>query len=105
MNILSKLLEYRGIKDTSELDSEERLQFEGWKKILENDEVRISDIVEFCDTSLSNIEAQFGDIEADDKTKARLALQHTIYRSIKNMIQSPKAERESLVEYLTNLMK
>jgi hypothetical protein len=105
MNILSKLLKKRGIKDVTELDKEEKQQFEQWQKVLNKEEITIKDITEFCDGAIGTIEVQFGDVDISNEKMSKLALQHAIYKKIRGVINAPQTERESLIEYLTNLLK
>ena len=104
-NILSKLFKKRGIKDITELDKEEKVQFEQWQAVLNKEQVTINDIAEFCQGAMNTIEAQFGDINIEDDRIARLALQHSVYKGFKNLINAPTAEKEQLTEYLTGLLK
>lgn len=103
-NILSKILGKRGIKDVSELAPEERGTFDEWKKILETENMGPEALLEFCTGQLGIIEAQFGDVNNSDEKVRRLVLLHSVYASIRNLINSPKAEREALITYLTGLL-
>ena len=105
MNILSKLLKKRGIKDVTELTEDERVEFDNWQKVLNKEELTIKDITEFCDGAIGAIETQFGDVDMSNDKTAKLTLQHAIYKKIRGVINSPQTERESLIEYLTNLLK
>jgi len=105
MNILSKLLQKRGIKDVTELNKEERIEFDNWQNVLDKEEVTIENITDFCVGAMNAIEVQFGDMDIPNDKMAKLTLQHSIYKKLKDMINAPRVERESLVEYLTNLLK
>lgn len=104
-NILSKIFKKRGIKDVTELNTDERQQFEQWQAVLNKEEIGIKDIVEFCDGAMGMIEAQFGDIEIADNKMAKLTLQHSVYKKFKDLINAPATEKENLTKYLTNLLK
>lgn len=104
-NILSKLFQKRGIKDATELDQEERQQFDEWQLVLNKPDATIEDVVKFCDGAITSIEAQFGDLDVPDEKKVKLTLQHAIYSNIKNIINAPTAEKENLIKYLTELLK
>ena len=103
--ILSRLLVKRGLKDATELTDEERIDFDNWQKVLGKDEVEIKDILEFCEGAMGAIEVQFGDTEIPDGRMAKLTLQHSIYKKLRDVITTPKTERETLIAYLTNLLK
>ena len=104
-NILSRILQKRGIKDVTELTKEEQVDFGNWQTILNKEEITVKDITKLCDSVIGAIENQFGDIELSNEKIAKLTLQHSIYKKIRNLMNAPRAERESLVEYLTSLLK
>lgn len=105
MSILTELLKRRGINSTEELSKEERVEFDQWKAVLSKEDITLKDVSEFCTIQLNNIEAQFKDHAnyETDKIK-RLALLHSVYGSLKSLIESPRAERENLEKYLTQLL-
>lgn len=103
MNILSKIFEKRGIKDISELDTDEREVFERYKAILSKPDLSLTDIEQFLETQIKVIEAKWKDYETQNK--AGLIPYHTIYRALADIIKSPQAEREQLEQYLIALHK
>lgn len=104
MSILSKILAKRGIKDVSELDKDEQETFETWSKVLSKDEITLKDVDEFCGIQIATIETQFKDLSNSREKLERLVLQHSIYSTLKLLINSPQKERESLEKYLTQLL-
>ena len=104
MSILSRLLEKKGIKSTEELTPEERVDFDNWKRILSKEDIELSDVEEFCASNIKNIEAKFKDLDNSKEKLERLVLLHSVYSSLKNLINSPRAEREQLEQYLTQLL-
>jgi len=104
-NALSKVLQSKGIKDESELSEEEKVQFDQWRAILSKDELTMSDVVDFCHSQVDNIEAQFKDLNNSPEKLTRLVLQHSIYKTLVQVIKAPSAERESLERHLTDLIK
>lgn len=103
MNILSKIFEKRGIKDASELDTEEREDFERYRAILAKPDISIQDITQFLETQIKVIEAKWKDYAMENK--ADLIPYHTIYRALADIIKSPQVEREQLEQYLIALHK
>ena len=104
-NPVTRLLEKMGIKDpATELSSEEKATLDNWRKILSEGEITVPAIKNFCDYHLSVIEGAFRDISKTDAEKARLTLLHSVYSGIRDLIQSPKSEREALEKYLTSLL-
>lgn len=104
MNILSELFKKRGIKDYTELSSEEKVQYEEWKTVLSKENLTISDVKDFCLDQLSLIEVQFKDLDRDFSKTDRLVLLHSVYTAIMTLLDSPKIERENLEKYLTGLL-
>lgn len=104
MSILTRLLEKKGIKSPEELTPEERVDFDNWKKVLSKEDIKLSDVEEFCASNIRNIEAKFKDLDNSKEKIERLVLLHSVYSSMKNLINSPRAEREQLENYLTQLL-
>lgn len=104
-NYLSELLKKRGIKDASELSKDEQADFERWKKILAKDEVDIKDVLGFCKNQIIVIEKKFGDIENTPQKAEKLTMNHSIYKTLINLIEQPKEQREALIKYLTSLIE
>lgn len=104
-NLLSKLLQKRGIKDYSELSEEEQKQFDNWQKTLSKDELENQDIKKFCQHQLIGIGVAFEDLEIDQRKQDKLVAQHAVYSALVRAIDAPKAEREQIEQYLTNLLK
>lgn len=104
MDILSRLLAKRGIKDTSELDSEEQVTFNQWKKTLSEEPVTIETIKGFCDYQLSLINQGFRNLDRTSQKTERLVLLHNVYSSLKGIIDNPQVAKKSLVDYLTGML-
>lgn len=104
MNLLSKLLEKRGIDKVEDLSIEEKAVFDRYKVVLTGETVTIETLKEFCKSQIAVIEARFaspGGVYADDVYfKACLH----VYLNLLKAIESPQAERESLEKYLTQLI-
>lgn len=103
-NLLTKLLERRGIKDVTELSKEEMADFTAWQSVLRNDEVTVATILDFCNAEIGRIETQFKNTDDSNEKKARLTMLHGVYSSIRNVISKPRLERESVVKHLESLI-
>lgn len=101
MSILSKIFEKKGIKDATELDTEEREVFERYQKILSKEKITIEDLQNFMEAQINVIEMKWRDYELKDK--ASLIPYHTVYRALLDIIKSPQVERAQLEKYLTQL--
>lgn len=103
MSILTKIFEKRGIKDVTELDTEERETFENYEKILSRPDITLEDVKKFIESQIGIIEARWKDY--DRKDKGDLIAYHTIYKTLLNLINAPQAERKALEDYLIQLHK
>lgn len=102
-NPVSKVLEKKGLKP-EELTPDEKATIEGWKKILSEGEVTVKSIHEFCNVQIANIERQFKELSTPVEKITRLTLLHSVYSSLRAIINSPSAQRDSLEKYLQSLL-
>jgi hypothetical protein len=96
---LEKVLEKRGIKSVDELDAEEKAVFDRYSKILSTTDVTTAQVADFCRTQKSLIEAKF-DLDNTPERAKDLTLLFGVYAKLINLIEGPKAERESLIRHL-----
>lgn len=104
MSILTRLLQKRGMKDASELSEEEKVTFDGWRATLAKDDISLNDVEMFCTSNLRIIEDQFKDLANSKEKIERLVLLHSVYSSLKGIINSPRLEKENLEKYLQSLL-
>ena len=104
MSILDKLLNKRGLKSTDELDDEEKVTYENWRKILSKEDLTIQDIKDFCQTQISVIELKWKDLNIDNSKKAELIPYHTVYKTLEQVLNAPRSEREQLEAQLNQLL-
>lgn len=102
-NLLTKLLNKKGIKSTLDMTPEEKQTFENWDKTLSKKELTLEDIKHYCQNQLDIIEGKWKDMGINQAKKAELLPYYTVYKSILNAISSPQAARESLEQYLNQL--
>lgn len=105
MSILDRLLKKRNIKDTNELDAEERKVYDDWRKILSKDELTLEDIKEFCKTQCEIIEGKWRNYDLEQNKKGELVSYHSVYKTILLAIDSPKIAREALENQLNEMIK
>ena len=111
LEILSKLLNKRGITK-AQLSSEalipggisEKDQFEKWEKVLSGEEVTVESIKQFCEGQKKKIEMQWKGFGNDTQKNERLIVAHTIYSAILEVTDAKKVERESLEQYLNQII-
>ena len=104
-SLLEKLLVKRGIKNVNELDTDEVQTFDGWNKILSEGEITIDKVGKFCQSQLDIIEGQLKDFDNTPQKNERLVIYFNVYKTLKDLISNPQAERSNLEKYLINLIK
>lgn len=104
-NLLSRLFRARNITDVTELSSEERDNFDNWKRVLSEEEVTIEDVSKFCDRQKQEIEILLENTDNSYQKNERLIYQLGIYRKIAKLITGRKTEREALEQYLEDLIR
>lgn len=102
MNLLSKLLEKRGISKVEELSIEEKVVFDRYKVVLTGEAVTIDTLKEFCKAQIAIIEARFASPATEHDVYLKACLH--VYLNLLKAIEAPQAERESLEKYLTQLI-
>jgi hypothetical protein len=103
--LLSRLLEKRGIKNSDELTSEEKSQFQKWEYTLAGGEMTIERLELFCKEQLSRIEKQFKEVNLPTEHVQRLTLQHAVYSTLIEALTAPQKDREQLESYLQGLLQ
>ena len=104
-NLLMQLLAKRGIKDATELDSEERKDFDVWNKILSKEDLTLEDVKAYCQTQVGIIEGKWADYNLDQNKKSELIPYHSVYKTLLKVIDSPRVAREQLENQLNELLK
>ena len=102
--ILTRLLNQKGIKNVTELSSDEKTDFDRWESILSDGEMTVEKIVVFCKNQLNIVENQWKNLDASTLKNERLIIAHTIYRALLDAIEGPKTNREFLESYLNQLL-
>lgn len=102
-DILLRILNKRGVK-VEELDKDEKATFEQWEKTLSKDELTIEDVKNFCKAQCSIIENKWKDYDTLQVKKAEMIPYHVVYKTLLQVIDSPKAAREQLEQNLNQLL-
>lgn len=113
MSILDLFLKKKGVASPAELDSTpnsdgsptEKETFENWRKILSKEELTVNDIKLFLQGQIGVIENKWKDLSTPNEKKAELIPYHTVYKTLEQAINAPKAEREQLEVMLNQLIK
>lgn len=103
MNLISRIMEKRGIKNVEDLDREERATLERWEKILSESEITVNKIREFCAAQISTIEGKWR--ANPENPSVNLIHYHNVYKTLLSLIDGPRSERENLERYLNQLLE
>ena len=104
MDLINKLLQKWKIQNESDLSEDEHKTVEQWKGILSKDEFTIEDIKEYCKTQINIIETKWSDYDKENSKKSELIPYHTVYRTLLQVIESPRSARENLEKHLNQLL-
>lgn len=102
--ILENLLKKKGIENIENLRGDEKDTFDKWNRILSEGEMTLEKIVSFCDAQLNLIDDKFKNLDNTSDKNDRLIIYRTVYKTIKDAIVRPQAERENLEKYLSSLL-
>ena len=103
-NLLTKLLNKRGINTAIELDTDERADFDRWNLVLSKEELSVEDIKHFIQQQLNIIENKWSDYNMEQNKKNELLPYYTVYKTLLAVIASPKIAREALEIQLNQLL-
>jgi len=98
-HLIENLFKKRGIESVDSLAPDEKSVFDRYQFILSNETVSLEQMVEFIKVQKGLVEQRFELDNSPAKAK-NLELLFTVYSKLLNMIEGPKAERESLIKYL-----
>lgn len=103
--ILTRYFKKRGITSVEELSEEERITYDKWVKILSEKELTMDGLLDFCRDQKRIVEGQITNMDNSDKKDNILKAALSFYNTMIGIIEKPKAERESLIRYLEDLLK
>lgn len=103
MNLLSKLLEKRGIDKVEDLAPEERAVYEKWRVVLTGETVSVESIKEFCKSQIRLIEDKIASQQTLDSQMYLAPCLH-VYLNLLKAIEAPEAERANIERHLTQLI-
>lgn len=101
--ILHDILAKRQL-DVKDLTEDEKRDFDRWNAILNDKDVTVKHISEFCENQKAIIEKQWADTNNPTQLNERLIIYHTVYSKIQKLISSSKSERESLIKHLNSML-
>lgn len=104
-HLLDRLLKKKGIKTVDQLTDEEKVVFDRWQGMLGDGEMTVAKIGDFCSNQIHLIESKWKELDNSQEKNQRLIMMHTVYKSILDLINKPKSEREALEKYLSSLLQ
>ena len=104
MPILEKLLKKHGVKDVTELREDEKAVYDKWDRILSDGEMTLEKVLKFCDAQIALIDQKLANLDNSAEKVGKLVIYRIVYKSMRDAITSPQAERESLEKYLNGLI-
>lgn len=103
-NLIEKIFKKRGIADANDLSEEEKRDFDNWQKILSKDTLTIEDLRQFLQNQIDVITGKWQDYSLENTKKAEMIAYFTCYKTILQVLDSPKQAREQLEQQLNLLL-
>jgi hypothetical protein len=104
-DLLKRLFVKRKIEKFDDLDETEKKTYENWQAVLSKEELTLQDVKHFCQYQINIIESKWKDHDIPQSKKAEWIAPHSIYKSLLEAIDSPKAVREALEKNLIQLIE
>lgn len=104
MNLLSKLLEKRGIDKIEDLAPEEKVIYDRWNTVLRGETVTVASIKEFCTSQIKLIEEKFASGAGEEAENSYLKACLHVYLNILKALEAPEVEREAIERHLVQLI-
>lgn len=98
MDYLKKYLNKIGIKDFSELNPEEKLQYNSWQEALSGKKLTDKDVAVFLISKENEIITELIGTEITAKRDSYLKMQLDLIRQIKNFLNTPELQKK-MTEY------
>mgnify|MGYP001593032930 FL=1 len=104
--LLSKLLKKRGIENEEDLSKDEREWFKEKERVLSvSDTISVEDVKKFCELQVSSVVNEFANLDNSKRKNERLVVVFSVYNAILKSFTASKQERETLEDYLEQLIK
>jgi len=105
MQLLKKYLEKIGVKDFSELNPEEKLNYNSWQESLSGRRLTDRDVATFLISKENEIISELIKTDIADKKDVYLKMQLDLIRQIKIFLAAPELEKKMTEYTLQELMK
>ena len=109
--LIEKILKKRNIADVNELSTDEKTTFDKWQKTLTEKEVTVDSLQKFIEEQKVLLwqkldeENMKSDKDRSDRKCLYLRARINNYESLLGIIKTPQVEKESLENYLKQLIK
>lgn len=102
--LLAKIIQKRGIKDVTELTSEERQQFDAWRVTLSEGEITVESIARDCEIQISVIEGEMKNLDNSTRKNDRLITALSYCKLFLSRVRGGQTEKENLEKYLDQML-
>lgn len=105
MDFLKKYLDKIGVKNFSELSSEEKDTYRNWEEALSGRKLTDDDVAVFLVRTENDIIEKLVGLSGYDEKDAQLKAELNIIRKIKDFLKTPELEKKMMETNLANLLK
>lgn len=102
--LIERLFKKKGIEDVAKLTPDDQAAYEEWKRILSAQPLTVEAVTEFCRYQLSLIETTWKNLDNSTQKNERLIAQHTVYKTLLEVIEAPQKQKEQLEAHLHKLL-
>ena|SRR3990167_1786557 len=102
--LIARLFEKKGINDVRELSPDDQVEFHGWQKVFTQEDVSLEQVKKFCRSQLDAIEGHWSNLDNSNQKNERLIIQHTVYKTLLNLISAPSESKANLERYLQEMI-
>lgn len=105
MDILKKYLNKLGVKEFSELTTEEKETYRGWEEALRGRKITDEEVSVFLDQTENDIINELVDKQNNDRRDIYLKVQLDLIRKIRSFLNVPKVEKLMTERNINNLIE
>jgi len=105
MSILNKFLDKIGVKDYSELTSEEKTTYRSWEDALSGRKLTDKEIATFFETEIEEIQVKLISARISSREDLFLKMKLEFIRSAKAFLATPLIEKQMVENEISNLIQ
>jgi len=104
MSVLTKYLNKLGVKDFSELSSEEKETYRTWEETLSGRKITDEDVDNFFDMELNEVLIKLRDPKVTGREDVFLKMKMEFIMKVKEFLKSPEIEKRMLEKNIENMV-